>query len=226
MTLDDFWTRVREELRKYDLLNHPFYQAWTSGRLTRPEIGYYGWQYLHHVAAFPTYLTALHCRLPEGETRRAVLANAAEEEAHDRPHSDLWRQFVGEIEPVKPERADAVLPEVKTLIETYSDLARHGSASAALGAFYAYESQVPLIAEEKLAGLRSFYGAGEVACEYFALHVTADLHHAHVWRRLIDHSIQENAACAGEALEGVSRGAQALWHALDGIDSARRSLGG
>jgi hypothetical protein len=81
----EFWTSVREQLRIHDLLTHPFYRAWKAGKLTRPEIGFYGRQYLHHVAAFPTYLTALHCRLPYGEGRKAILESAADRAAQIRP---------------------------------------------------------------------------------------------------------------------------------------------
>lgn len=224
MSLNGFWTGVREELRRYDLLTHPFYQAWSAGKLTRREIGYYGSQYLNHVAAFPTCLTALHCRLPEGAMRRAILRNAAEEEVDGRAHADLWRQFVREIEPEQAAHAEAVLPEMEGLTAIYRDLARDAAPAAALGAFYAFESQVPRIAAEKLAGLRKFYGANEAACEYFTVHLTADVHHANVWRTLIDESIQENAANAEQAMEGVRRGAYALWQALDGIDAARQHL--
>jgi hypothetical protein len=60
------------------LLQHPFYQSWTKGELTLPVLRDYAEQYYQHVAAFPTYLSALHSHtsgasgwagLNEGETR-------------------------------------------------------------------------------------------------------------------------------------------------------------
>lgn len=222
--LTDLWMRVREEIHKYDLLVHPFYRAWTARELTRKEIGFYAAQYLHHVAAFPTYLTALHCRLPDGEVRRAILWNAADEEVHGVSHADLWKQFVCEMNPVAASGAHQILPEMHQLVKTYRDIAEHAPLSTALGAFYAYASQVPQIAEEKRAGLKSFYAASDAACEYFTLHTTAELHHANVWRTLIDHCIHEDHTSAEKALRGVNRGAKALWRALDGIEAARRRL--
>jgi pyrroloquinoline-quinone synthase len=224
VTANEFWTSVQKTLHTYDLLTHPFYRAWTAGQLTRGEIGFYGRQYLQHVAAFPTYLTALHCRLEEGETRKSVLRTAAEEEAIGTSHADLWRQFVEGIEPPKRVHEGEVLPEIRQLVATYRALSQHGPTSAALGAFYAYESQVPRISEEKLTGLKGFYRADERTCEYFALHMTADLHHARVWRTLLDRSGEENAAHFDQALDGLCQGAEALWRALDGIDAARRHL--
>jgi pyrroloquinoline-quinone synthase len=220
---DEFWTRAAEELRTYDLLKHPFYQAWSAGELTSAELGFYGRQYLEHVAAFPTYLTALHSRLPEGRTRSAVLRNAAEEEVKGRPHADLWRQFVTGIDPEGPAHAQEILPEVCELVDTYRDFGQSAPPATALGAFYAYESQVPRIAAEKRAGLKKFCGANDATCAYFTLHMTADVHHAKVWRGLIEQTIDERGdAAASEVLGGMRQGARALWRALDGIEAARQ----
>jgi hypothetical protein len=41
MTLNDFWLRVGEELRRHNPLTHPFYRAWKAGQLTRRELGFY-----------------------------------------------------------------------------------------------------------------------------------------------------------------------------------------
>ncbi len=222
MAHNEFWAQAAEELRKYDLLQHPFYQAWSAGELTQRELGCYGRQYVEHVAAFPTYLTALHSRLPEGRTRSAVLHNAAEEEVKGKPHAELWRQFVSGIDPAGTEQNE-IVPEVAELVDTYREVGRSGSPAAALGAFYAYESQVPRIAEEKRNGLKKFYGADDTTCAYFTLHMTADVHHAKVWRGLIEQELETTGdAAAAEALDGMRQGARALWHALDGIEAARR----
>src|SRR3984957_14982415 len=92
-----FWSRFEERVRPFNLLQHPFYQAWSKGELTREDLREYATEYWHHVSAFPTYLSALHSRLPDGEVRREVLRNLTEEEGVDattaRPHSDLWMDF-------------------------------------------------------------------------------------------------------------------------------------
>lgn len=92
-----FWSRFEERVAPYNLLQHPFYQAWSKGELAREDLREYAAEYWHHVSAFPTYLSALHSRLPDGEMRREVLRNLTEEEGVDaataRPHSDLWMDF-------------------------------------------------------------------------------------------------------------------------------------
>ncbi len=222
MIPNQLWVEVDAALAKYDLLRHPFYQAWSNGELTREQLSSYGQQYLQHVAAFPAYLTALHSRLPEGPARRAILANAADEEAEGTSHADLWRQFVAGMG--NSASSEATLPEIAELVSAYQTLAREGSLPTALGALYAYESQVPRVAESKLAGLKAHYGADDATCAYFKLHITADVHHSNVWRKLIETCVEQDAASAEQVLEGVNAGAKSLWRALDGIEAARTAV--
>src|SRR2546422_7740352 len=75
MTTEEFFEQLDGRIVKYDLLCHPFYQAWSAGELTRDDLREYARDYYPHVDAFPTYLAELGIRLEEGELRRAVLAN-------------------------------------------------------------------------------------------------------------------------------------------------------
>src|ERR1700733_4186086 len=75
-----FWRRFEERVAPFDLLKHAFYQAWSKGELTREDLREYAAEYCHHVSAFPTYLSALHARLPDGEVRRGGLRHLTEEE--------------------------------------------------------------------------------------------------------------------------------------------------
>src|SRR5208337_1482041 len=93
MQLQAFLAALEERIARYDLLCHPYYQAWNAGELTRDDLRQYATDYYHHVAAFPAYLSALHTRLEDGETRRAILRNLCEEEIAGRPHTEMWLDF-------------------------------------------------------------------------------------------------------------------------------------
>jgi pyrroloquinoline-quinone synthase len=108
------------------------------------------------------------------------------------------------------------------LIDTFQDIARAGSPAQALAAFYAYESQVPRIAQEKARGLLETYGADAKTCAYFTVHQTADVHHARVWNEQLEKQVHAGGAdCQAKALEAAERIALALWRALDGIERER-----
>src|SRR3981081_4121151 len=132
-----FWSRFEERVAPFNLLQHPFYQAWSKGELTREDLREYAAEYWHHVSAFPTYLSALHSRLPDGEMRREVLRNLAEEEGVDaataRPHSDLWMDFAAGMGASRDEVIGrAVQPEMTALVATFRGLMQEGTTSSAM----------------------------------------------------------------------------------------------
>ena len=88
-----FQTELDARISRYDLLTHPFNEAWSEGKLTREHLRAYALEYFHLVAAIPTFLSALHCRLDDGALRRAVLRNLADAEVEGRAHTDMWLDF-------------------------------------------------------------------------------------------------------------------------------------
>ena len=225
MANTEFWQQLDARTAPYDLLKHPFYQAWSAGELTRDDLAGYAAEYWHHVSAFPTYLSALHARLPDAELRRVILRNLADEEGTDaangRPHSELWMDFAkGMGASREAVLAHQTQPEMQALIATFRELMQE-PAPAAMAALYAYEARVPAISAEKAVGLKNLYNADVAATRYFTLHQTADVHHAQVWRDLVDAELAANPAAAEPALAAAERAAKALWAALEGVERAR-----
>lgn len=206
------------------MLNHPFYQAWTEGRLPLDALRDYARQYFHHVEAFPRAVSAVHSVCEDRDGRRILAENLAEEEGlgigkHD--HASLWLMFacgLGESEAAV--RAQALNPQTEALIDTFRRLSRR-SYAAGLGALYAYESQFPAVAKAKIEGLVDRYGIDdEDTLRFFRVHERADVEHSAVCRGLLDRlpeTDREEAIAAGEELAG------ALWNFLSGVE-ARASV--
>jgi pyrroloquinoline-quinone synthase len=213
------WSKIESIIAQHDLLQHPFYQAWTAGTLRREDLRRYAMDYYHHVSAFPTYLSALHSRLPDGALRRTVLQNLSEEEIAGVAHSDLWLDFAeGMGAPRERVSQSAPSASMQALIRTFRGIVADRAPLAALGAFYAYESQVARIASAKAQGLLKHYSADARTCGYFTLHATQDVHHARVWAEQIDELFgRQGASAVEELLSTVEDAARALWASLDGI---------
>ena len=223
----EFWAELHRRTQPFDLLCHPFYIAWTAGELTREDLREYAAEYYHQVQAFPQYLLALAVRLQNGELRRAVLDNFSDEmaltSAGEPPHHALWLQFASGMGASASEiRTREPIAEVQELTATFTKIASTGSPAEALAAFYAYESQVPRVAEAKEAGLKQRYGADDNTCSYFHLHKTADLLHSNVWREQLDAVLDNEPEVAEKALNAAQTAAYSLWRALDGIESGRQ----
>ena len=118
-------------------------------------------------------------------------------------------------------RRSEPINQVKDVIDTFRRIARDNSPAGVLAAFYVYESQVPEIAKRKARGLREFYAVDERSYRYFALHETADLHHARVWSEQLRQILRANPELADEALNAAEEAARALWNGLDGIEEER-----
>jgi pyrroloquinoline-quinone synthase len=217
-------TAIDAKVAASAMLKHPFYQAWTEGRLPLEALRDYSRQYFHHVEAFPRAVSAVHSSCPDRDGRRMLAENLAEEEgieAGKQDHAALWLMFacgLGESE--DGVRAQGLNPETEALIETFRRLSRQSYASG-LGALYAYESQFPGVASAKIEGLIDRYGiADEETLRFFRVHESADVEHSSVCRTLLDRlpeGEKAEAVAAGEELAG------ALWGFLSGVE-ARTSL--
>jgi len=206
------------------MLSHPFYQAWTEGRLPLDTLRAYARQYFHHVEAFPRAVSAVHSACPDRDGRFMLAENLAEEEglgAGKDDHATLWMMFaegLGETE--DGVRAETLNPETQALIDTFRNLSRR-SYAAGLGALYAYESQFPDVAKAKIEGLVARYGIDqEATLAFFRVHEQADVEHSAVCRDLLDRlpeGERAEAVAAGEELAG------ALWNFLSGVE-ARSSV--
>jgi pyrroloquinoline-quinone synthase len=206
------------------MLKHPFYQAWTEGRLPLSTLRAYARQYFHHVEAFPRAVSAVHSACPDRDGRRMLAENLAEEEgieAGKQDHATLWLMFacgLGESEDAV--RTQGLNAETQTLIETFRKLSLRSYASG-LGALYAYESQFPGVASAKIEGLIDRYGiSDEATLCFFRVHEGADVEHSSVCRSLLDRLPEDEKAeaiAAGEELAG------ALWNFLSGVE-ARASI--
>jgi pyrroloquinoline-quinone synthase len=213
-------TAIDAKVAERAMLRHPFYQAWTEGRLPLETLRDYSRQYFHHVEAFPRAVSAVHSACPDRDGRRMLAENLAEEEgieAGKQDHASLWLMFAeGLGETQDAVRAQDLNPETTALIDTFRRLSRQ-SYAAGLGALYAYESQFPGVAAAKIEGLIDRYGiSDEPTLRFFRVHESADVEHSAVCRELLDHlspAERDEAVAAGEELAG------ALWNFLSGVEA-------
>ncbi len=130
---------LRERIERKRLLDHPFYQRWNAGELTRDELQEYARQYYHYSLAFPTFVSATHANSSDMVIRQALLENLIEEERGTENHPELWLRF---CEGLGLDRDDVLssTPSARTceLIDVMKTLAREGEVHEGLAALYAY----------------------------------------------------------------------------------------
>jgi pyrroloquinoline-quinone synthase len=208
---------IDQQIAAKHLLTHPFYLAWTRGELSKEALKDYAQQYYHHVAAFPTYLSAVHAKCDDQPTRRQVLQNLIDEEAGHPNHPELWLQFADKLGASPDEvRATEKQPETAALIDTFRSVCANGETAEGLAALYAYESQIPTVSESKIDGLKKHYGMTDPkSYEYFSVHVEADREHSAAEREMLQEHVNDTNAPAVK--ESVDRVLNALWNLLSGV---------
>ena len=192
----DFKQTLDSKIADYNLLNHPFYQAWSAGELPVEALRSYAREY-----------GAFIFMMPEGwET-----LNDAEIAAEETEHIDLWADFAAGLDTTVTE---AQIPQVKALMETADEL--FAEPATALGALYAFEVQQPATAQSKLVGLKAFYQLPKSVEPYFETHS----HNEHEAEKLLEYIGALPSDSYPTVVQACEKMSAALWDALTGIHDA------
>ena len=222
-----FKQNVDSIISSKSLLKHPFYVAWTEGRLSKEQLRQYAEQYFHNVLAEPTYLSAVHFNTPHLHTetnsgdisvRQEVLKNLISEEHGEKNHPALWKIFALALGSSEKNLANATaLSSTENLVTTFRDVCLNQPFYAGLAAMHAFESQVPEIAAVKIDGLARFYGMNDPdSYEFFTVHQEADIHHSQAEWAIIER-FADTPEKKDEVLAATTKACDALWGFLDGI---------
>jgi pyrroloquinoline-quinone synthase len=216
-----FETNLLEAIMEYSMLKHPFYVAWTEGKLSQSVLGEYAKQYYAHVRAFPTYVSAVHSRCDDLQIRQELLENLIEEERGEENHPELWMRFAEGLGVAREDVTNAkLLPSTEESVARLKSLTASEDYRDGLAALYAYESQIPDVARTKREGLKEFYGIeNERTVSFFRVHEGIDVLHQQIEKKALSEKCV-NADEQARAVEVAKESAKALWGFLDGVTAA------
>jgi len=217
----EFETKLLEAIMEYSMLKHPFYVAWTEGKLSQSVLSEYAKQYYAHVRAFPTYVSAVHSHCDDPQVRQELLENLIEEERGLENHPELWLRFAEGLGVAREDVRDAtLLPSTKESVARLKSLTRSEDYRDGLAALYAYESQIPEVARTKREGLKDFYSIDDDrAVSFFRVHEGIDVLHQQTEKQILSEKCQ-TADEQARAVEVAKESARALWSFLDGVTAA------
>jgi len=180
-------------ISKWNLLNHPFYQAWSNGTLPVEKLKTYSAEYASFIQTIAAGWEAV---------------GNADVATEEREHYILWQDFARSLGNVTVSHS---LDAVDELVATCS--ANNNTLATALGGLYAFEAQQPYTSQSKLKGLRTHYATLSCDETYFKIHendfdepamLVADL-------EKLNSAEQQQAVAACEAV------AEKLWNTLSAI---------
>lgn len=217
--MTDVIALIDREVNGRHMLNHPFYQRWSTGELTRGELEEYSRQYYPYTLAFPTFVSAMHAHTDDIAIRQYLLENLIEEERGPENHPELWLRFC-EALGVGRDDVTATAPNQATtaLIASMRNLARSEKLHEGLASLYAYESQIPAVAKAKIDGLAAWYGiTAPRDIAFFSVHMTADVQHSQTARELLKTLCDTPETCE-EARQAAAQTVNALYRFLDAVN--------
>lgn len=210
--------RLDKTISATRLLDHAYYRAWVAGELTEEDMRGYAKSYFAHVLAFPRYVSGVHTQCDDLDARRALLDNLVDEESGDEHHPELWLRFAEGMGASREAVENCRDAATEKLIDTFLGRIR-GSYAEGLGALYAYESQIPEIAETKVSSLRESYDVSdERTLAFFKVHAKADVYHSRTLREQLDGLSPEDGELAEAATRECARG---LWDFLSELERRR-----
>ncbi len=205
----NLWDRIEQARAGHNVLEHPFYQRWSAGELTREELAHYSGQYRYATEAIAKLSADIAANAPEAE-RPGLEAHAAEE--HD--HVAMWDGFVNAVGGTVGAEPNA---ETLECVETWTKADGFGRQLARM---FAIESGQPAISKTKTEGLGEHYEVSDAPGNlYFTVHEEMDVHHAAEGRKLIERHM--NDFSEDELVEAAEEAFKANWLLLDGVEKAR-----
>ena len=173
--------KIDRIIEERSLLNHPFYQTWSDGELTREALAGYSKEYYQLVKAVPIFMTQIMDHIPK-HLYDEFDFNQQEELSHIK----LWERFANGLNISFEElnSYEALYTTNHAISGIHSLMSSYVSGSTAM---YALEKEIPKISRIKLEGLAEFYGiTNEEVTKYFKEHMEADIRHTASWKRVID----------------------------------------
>lgn len=178
---------------KHRLLDHPFYQKWTSGEITLEQLSDYAHSYKELIGSIPglwnKVLTGFEV---DSKDSHKIVSDETE-------HIDLWNVWADKLN--KPE----TIKSFANVIDELSEM----TESELLGAIHAWESQQPEVAQTKMDGLKTHYGFIDADLEYFSEHLKEEEHIEFGLK------LKEKKADSEQFNSGFEKGSKIFYNSLD-----------
>ena len=175
--------KIDQIIEDNTLLNHPFYEMWSEGKLEFQSLVGYSKEYYQLAKQVPKLMEPIVDMAPS-DVKSELISNMNEESDHIR----LWENFAFSMGITKDDltsyqglkKTNEAVNNLASLMESYDE----GAC-----AMYAFEKEIPKISKTKMEGLKNFYGLdSKDATEYFEEHMSADIRHAASWKKIINSS--------------------------------------
>lgn len=222
MRLVDFWSEMTFRTKKYDLVNHPFFQAWMKGDLNDDEIGMYAREYYHQIAAFSDYLRIFESRLPPGQLRDYVSKVRREVDGDNSRREkckDLWLNFVLALRKGKSAfDLGTPGPEITRLIDNCTETVLCRSPAEILAALWGHESTIATLSREQSLCIPRRTKHRDIAVDFFEARYLTALQYREIWCEQLNQLLLAEPYRARFALDTAEMVAFVRWDTVCALE--------
>ena len=200
--------------------NHPFFDKWARGELTKEQTAIYCVQHYHFVGEFLNWLAYQASQIPHRDVKGYLLENLRDEENPEDRHLDMLADYVAAcgLERDSIERS-VVLPGTEGLQNWGWRVVYQRPWQVALAAmFIGLESQFLDICKKLVPALHRHYGYAPGAREirFFAEHIGADEIHGAKGFAIVE-KYCTTPELQQEAVKAVEEATIKRWRYMNGI---------
>lgn len=200
--------------------NHPFFELWARGKLTKEQTALYCIQHHHYVTEYLNWLAYEASQAPHRDVKSYLFENLGDEEDPEDRHLDMLTDYVVACglkrESVEP---SVVLPGTEGLQNWGWRLVHQRPWQVALaGMFIGLESQFLDICKKLVPALHRHYGYAPGAHEirFFEEHIEADARHGAGGLAIVDKHCS-TPELQQQAVQAVEQATLWRWRYMNGI---------
>ncbi len=200
--------------------NHPFFEMWARGELTREQTALYCMQHYHYVGEYLNWMAYEASQIPHRDVKAYLFENLWDEENPEDRHLDMLKDYVASCGFSRDSvQASRVLPGTEGLQNWGWRLVYQRPWQVALaGMFIGLESQFLDICKKLVPALHQHYGHAPGAREirFFEEHIGADAIHGAKGLAIVEKYCVTSELQA-EAIKTVEEATIKRWRYMNGI---------
>jgi pyrroloquinoline quinone (PQQ) biosynthesis protein C len=175
--MSNFHDRLVAARDKNHSKDHPFFELWAAGKLSKPQTAFYCTQHFHYVGEYLNWLAYEASQIPRRDVKVYLFENLGDEENPEDRHLDMLRDYVAASGDDPNVEASIVLAGTDQLQNWgWRMVYQQPWQAAVAGLFIGLESQFLDICKKIVPALHEHYGYKPHAREirFFEEHIHAD----------------------------------------------------
>ena len=215
-----FHDRLAATRDKKHSKNHPFFELWAQGKLTKEQTAFYCTQHYHYVVEYLNWLAFEASQVPQRDVKTYLFENLGDEENPDDRHLDMLKDYVAASGMERDSVEGSIVLAGTDQLQNWGWRMVYQTPwpAAAAGLFIGLESQFLDICKKLVPALHRHYGYKAHAREirFFEEHIHADEIHGSKGFAIVE-KYCGTPELQALALKMVEEAAIRRWRYMNGI---------